>query len=787
MRTLGPAPEALSKKQVLALHGDALDKLVQAAQDKQYEFERLILINQAKLIWHFVKGHHFQVPGMVDSDIGRIADWIAPGSSNGDDDGADTRFCYPMNLIGGDCYKFVAVMGNSAPRVKAVADDPQDNQNIEDAANADANIRDLWTKWQADRQQRVMAFHQYTTGPTFWRTPWVVDRKKYGQTTEPNVTEQTLPDGSVIPMESGDPMVYPNGDAELQGFTVLEVTVPYMAKTLREAGYLICEVMRPKWELLSAYAGENGEPGPLDQYRTQDMPDDDSTASSNSAAEARESVSTPSGTGTPTHQNQWRHREFWFEPQMYEVIEDAEARELFKRQYPDGLYLAKVGKIKCEIDARDKCEEWSVCKTGRGEKIMEPPIAADAIPYQRALNDLVNLAIETVLRAIAKTIIDSQLVNRESLRENEGTPAEVILTTMPVDGDLNKRLVQIPPARVSDQLVPLVQELRLMWQDNTGIRPELTGGGQVSNTFREAKQRKDQALLQLSPQAQEMQYCWEDIARNGVKKRATFGSGTIKVPRKTSLGTQTDVVDMARLSDGGWHTEADDNFPMTAADRFDKMWGLLKEFPPEVQQALSILDPMNLEQTIELLQIPGFESVMEDQKQKTLADVVILLAGQPIDGQPNPDGSPGPKQPSIPVDQWDDHAFVSTFLPKWMVSKTGRDQKQQNPNGFANIEAFWQAHSQLAQPAVPPPPPPVRAALNVAAKLEDMSPEFANEILQGASLQPMPHPQQQGPSPNMVKEAMAPQPVEQGQPEQSNPDALPPLPQQPGPAPSMLQ
>jgi hypothetical protein len=629
MRELGPAPEALTARQIISMYGDQLEKLIKAAEDPQYEFERQILINQARLAWMFVKGLHFQVPGMVDTAFGQMVDFVPfDTQTSGDDSGANTRFCYPMNLIGGDCYKFVAVMGNSAPRVKAVADDPQDGEQIEQAQDADANVRDLWQKWQADRHQRVMAFHQYTTGPTYWRTPWVIDRPKYGQTVEPQLAAQTMEDGTPVPVETGEPRVYANGDVELHGYTVLEISHPYMAKNLAECGWFVCEVMRPKWELLAMFKGENGQPGPLDEYRTNDLPDDDSQASGSLAAEARESVSTPSGTGRQKRPGQWRFREYWLSPEIYEVAEDATFRSILERQYPDGLYLPKVGKVKITLDNRKATDEWAVCKTGRGEKILEKPISADAIPYQRALNDLVNLAIETVLRSIAKTIMDSSLVNRESLTKNEAVPAEVILTLMPVDGDLSKKISQIPPSRVSDQLAPLIMQLRTMWQDNTGIRPELSGAGATTNTYREAKQRKDQALLQLSPQAQEEQYCWEDIGTNAVRMRARFGTGQVKASRKGSAGVETDVVDMARLSETGWHTEADDNFPISAADRFDKLWGLLKEFPPEVQQALSILDPTNLEETLELLQIPGYHSVQEEQKQKTLADIALLLAGQ---------------------------------------------------------------------------------------------------------------------------------------------------------------
>lgn len=722
---------------------DGLEQTIKAAVDPQYEFERQVQLNKARLQWHMVKGNHFAIPGMVDTPYGSMADYIG-GWSNAptpDNNGVAVKFNIPVNLIGGDSYKFVAVMGNSAPRVKAVADDPRNQQDLHAANGADVNLRDLWKCWKADQKQRVLAFHLYTTGPIYGRTVWVTDGRKYGKTVEPQVDLQQQPqaDGSTVPfpVQSGV-QEYENGDVELHLYSVLEIEHPYMAKDLDECPYLKCEVLRSKWDLLAAFGGEDGKPGPLDQYRDSDVPDDDVPSSSTTAAEARESVATPSGTGRARRKDMWRFREWWLQPFQYEAIAEPGVRAILKRQYADGLYVAKVGSLTVKIDNRRLTDEWAVCKTGRGERIVEDAICTDVVPITRAIDDLANMAQETVLRAIAQTIVDSQLIDRDAMRSKEPIPGEIILTAMPADGDITKRVVPLPVARVSDQLVPVINQWRQWMQDITGIRPELSGGGQPTSTYREAKQRKDQALMQLSPQAQEMQYFWQRVGENGVRMRAKYGSGTVKASRKGAYGTETDVVDMAQLQDAGWHVEADDNFPMSSSDRFDKMWALLKEFPPEVQQALSIMDPINLEQTLELLQIPGYESVVEDHKRKTLADVAQLLAAEPVDGPPGTDGQPGPKQASIAPSPYNNHQFVAQFLQTWLISETGQKENNARPSGFENVVLYWQAEQQLAQPPQPPAPPPIKGTLSLSGKLEDLGPQVTNEALQGAGLPPLP-------------------------------------------------
>jgi hypothetical protein len=186
-----------------------------------------------------------------------------------------------------------------------------------------------------------------------------------------------------------------------------------------------------------------------------------------------------------------------------------------------------------------------------------------------------------------------------------------------------------------------------------------------------------------------------------------------------------------------------------------------------------VLAPINIEETLELLQIRGFQSVIAEHKRKTLSDVAQLLAAQPVEGQ-GPDGQPQ-KQSSIPVDTYDNHEFVAQFLAVWMISSTGQDQKAKNPRGFENVELFWQGQQAAAQPPTPPGPPTVRTNLYVAAKLADMPPQFTQEIMGGANLGQIPAPEQ-------------PQPGELGVPEPAASEPGPgPIEQEPQQQPAMVQ
>ena len=730
---IGPAPEALSNDEIIRRYNSSLTEVTRAATDNTFDFERSALISQARYQYMLVRGFQNLTLGYNANDYGgQQPDWIPFDSGSAQEEtGADVRLCPPVNFIGGDAWKFCAVMGSSSPRVKAVADDLRNPDDIAAAQCADTNIRDLWTKNKIDRKWKIPAFHIYTTGPCFIRGFWNTDPIKYGTTTEPKIEIQFGPDGMPVPAIVGTEQ-YSNGDAEVSFHSVFECSIPWEARELR-GNFFRCERMVNRYALIAKYPGKDGKPGPLDEYRDGQVPDDQMTGSSVTASEAREATSNPSGTSKPKKTADWRFVEWWIPPHLFESIINPEVRDIIKRQFSRGLYIARVGSITVEIDEREVTEEWTVVQVNHEDKIMDRPICADNVPLQRAINDLVGMAIETVLRAITQTIVDNQLIDRQAMSTKQAVPAELILTALPVDGDISKRIFQIPASRLSDQVLPLMNLVRTWGQDISGVRPELSGGGAPTSTYREAKQRKDQALAQLAPQAQAMRDAAEDLAKILVVLRSKYGSGTVKATQRGAYGLETSVADMADLQTAGWHPESDDQYPLTLSDRRDAVYSLVKEVQtPEILQALGIFDPSNVEVLCEMMQVPGFQSTIADQRTKTLADIDALLQGAPLPPPPSPPGvPPAIPMPSIPPDPFDDAGIVTNLMAKWLVGPVG--QKHKGTPGFANVVASWHAYKSMATPPPPPPPPPMKGTLSLAGKLEDF-PNLVPEILVGAGL-----------------------------------------------------
>lgn len=780
--TPSPAPEQespdLNVDQLIELLGDDLDTLAREAIDGEYANERRIAINRAKRNWKFVKGDHFFAPGWVDDGDREYVDYVSVDGSP-EDNGAAQKFCYPVNVIGADCWKFVAVMGQNAPNVKCVADDLDEQASIDAARKADISVVDFKAKWKSDAKQRDLAFHQFTTGPVFGYTNYVTDGRKYGTTKVPKMelVPQQQPDGStiILPQQVGE-QEYENGDVELNLANILQVAIPFGKKELKQCEWLRYEYLESKYTLLKLYrkrlkAHRNDEDGTRGSTRD---------SATNTAIQAQESTAVPSGLSKTWKRSHWLYSQTWFEPQMFEGIQDERKRQIAQKHWPDGLHAIKVNDTWVDLENESKNDCWGVCKTGRGEYIMENALCHDSIPFQRATNDVYGLGVETVLRSIAKTVVDQGLIDRKSASENEATPAEIIFTMGSNVGDISKSIAALPMARFSDQLIPFLNLIRATMQDVNGMRPELFGGGEVANTYREAKQRKDQAMMTLAPVAAEHGEFWETVNENGTRLRAKYGSGVIKVRRDAGFGASSESVDQSDLTEGNWHCEADDGVPLSFTERADKLLGLLKEYPPEVLAALSLTDIVNIGQNLQLLQLTGYQSPMEDAYRKTIKIIGLLSQEEPIPGQPGPPdsmtgqpGPPGPDQPSIPLDDIeDDPAFTLQVCQKWMNSKEGQKLRDGNARFFANVKAYAAQAKQKSQPAPAPPPPP---HMSVTMDLTKADPGTAATILKDYNLIPAnaPPPQMaQPPAPKVPSsppaegepqaEPLPPQPIDSG-------------------------
>jgi hypothetical protein len=696
---LGTAPLTVTLEDLLDKHAKSLTQMISDELDADIETERLTQVAMALRNSMYWQSKQYVVP-RYDSDS-RTIEFV-----QATENGGKVKFSSVYNIFKSDGIKFIGAVSPRAPNAKALPDDDEAEKDVALANEVDGALRMLRRKWDTNRKQKEIAYNAWVTGPTFGHTAYSADGHRYGWTEEPVIelvdTDMGFGEMMPTPQVTGTKR-YPKGDVELNLFSVLYVTVPYKAKQIIDAEWLRCEYMEHKARLKGLYPR-------LEQDEEYERSSEGTSAAQESALRAQKQETSPSGyTSDQWKSSQWHYNRYWLRPAMYSLIkgdvknEDSEKRllaEVLSEQYPDGLKIVMVnGKI---VDiAHERMEDvWAVSKTGMGDRILSQPWGNDVIPIQDDENDFRNMAKEIILRSIPKTFVDSSLIDREKIGENDPEIAEVILTKIPTGADIGKMMGQLPMARMPDQLVPYANNMRERGREISNVTEALFGGGQPSPTYRGEKQRRDQSMMAFAPFFDETQSFWEKAYTNGIRQWARYGSGTVKVPGETGQGAMT--IDIASLAEEGWHIEAEEGLPMSHAEQVDRFLFLLNENNPEVIKEMGLFAPHNSNQLFKMLGLPGFTSPTESARQKAQKDIQKLLLEPPIQ-----DADPVTGQtielPSIPPDEFeDDPVIFAQMYREWCLVSQG--DREKNPDGYANVRARGMAYQKAADALMGPPP-----------------------------------------------------------------------------------
>ena len=111
------------------------------------------------------------------------------------DDSDDTYYTV-INDFRSLGYKFVAVLAQGPPNVKAEPNDPDNDDHVRRAKIAQAVADKLHTLWDVKRDNQKLFLTFYKNGPAFGYTRYVADGEKYGYIEEPVVEDKPVPVGS---------------------------------------------------------------------------------------------------------------------------------------------------------------------------------------------------------------------------------------------------------------------------------------------------------------------------------------------------------------------------------------------------------------------------------------------------------------------------------------------------------------------------------------------------------------------------------------------------------------
>lgn len=722
-QTLPPTPEEL-----VEILSEPIRKVIEDDIETPNDPEKLYQYYNAQRNYLMYRGFQWTAPMYNNGYVS-----IGPVSgSSGSDQGEDgPAYDYVQNTFRGTGNKLIAAIGSRAPNVMVMPDDPDDEDMIRRAKNAQNCNEILSNWWDVDERSIEAALTIWTTGPAYLYTPYVADDVLYGSHSEPIIEIVNHPQAGPVPMQTGTRQ-YPNGRVQCHILGCDKVSTPFGVKAdLDFCPWLDYAEEQNRGILLKAYPE-------LRAMNIQDGPVSGGGTSNVTGRQTRDAIISPYG-GTRLQSGNWTHRRIWFQPWMYELIADEEKRGLVYQSFPRGLKITMVQDRIVRLDHEKLSEVLSAIQPSPGAVLNSDPAGQDMVSEQILENHTVNICAETMERGLPITFARPDVFDFQRLREQRAK-ANQYLPTLPAIGErLADSMWESPAAEFSQQIVPFMNGFRQNAQNNVGVTEALWGGAQAS-TAREAEIQKNAALQGIAPIWMYFRKGFERAKRNGILQMCAFMSGVI---RQGSL-----QADLSEVSQGGWHCEADEAIPVTWGQQQDRALFMMGQ-PPAILQAMGYMSPQNIENLKRLLGNPGWYVPGMDDYDKARATIAQLLNGQPSQGQD------GTLQPSIPADVFEDNAQLMVQAVQGWAQKNWR-LKDSNPGGYANVIAWGTAYQKLANPPTPPPPLPP-AKLSLSGDITKMAPEVATALIGDFNLEAPPMPAQMQLGPGQMPPPQTPQ------------------------------
>lgn len=709
---------------------DSLKKWIDDEHDDPIRIDRLAQIARAKKAALYWQGKQYLAP-KFDADSLTI-DWVPVAF----DREKKKVFNRVDNVILGDGIKYAALLGQRKLNQRCVPDDPDNIVKVQAARNAFTMAKYLHRYWRLQvRIANEVAQVQWVSGPVYAFEDYVADALKHGHHEEPRLVPKTKtmpgtvvcgacgnsgnPEGEMACGACGAPLDpsntvpgpevtvpeqdgverYEKGMPELTFLTCLHVTTPFEAKSLEECGWLDYS------QVLTKRKAE----AEMRRLRVKTKLSSEDEESVRRAHEALLELASPTADSSRTDRDDYVYSQRWLRPSEYESM-DKQCREAFQEQFPDGVRLYRMGEklVFAEADRMD--DHWKVCPSGVDSYINAPGLCDSMMSFQDYWNDFWNMAAETLMRGMPKTIVDSQLIDTEWLKTSDGQIGEMLLSRM--SGiDMSKASVTIPTARFPAELPAVSAAMRQGMRDTNGIQPAMYGANEGSQTWREANQKKNQAMAQFQPNFEKIQAFGCGITEMGVKLAAKHGFGKVLVSPEGYTGLETvEEIDLRELSEDGYHFEAEEVIPQTIGEMKEAMAGLATE-APQIAQATGMFHIMNAPKMQVLFGDPSMYVPGQYERDRIMERIQVMLTQQPMQEMQqidplNPMSMAPVEKCSMPPDPVTDkdHTLVGDIVRVWLSAPAGRRAEKENPVGYHNVWLHCQEQDQMAMATMAPPP-----------------------------------------------------------------------------------
>jgi len=744
----GPDLSNVTPDQVFQLLQKEIETLLVKRCDVEVDFEKTWQLMRLRKADLYYRGLQFLYP----TYNGGYVDWSSvgtPSASGGDGSSMDSQGIYDYNIDIVQSYgkKYYATLGmRPYYNVKAVPDDPQSELDRKTAQQYDLIAGWVKPKWKIRVKNIEMFYLQYVGGTVYPFVTYVADKDVFGEDEVPQMGTKQVPDpatGQMIEVpDPAPPKKFPASGPVLYLLSGDTVTTPFYVRDFNKCPYLLYEYEENQGKLLQMF-------GKVLRDRMNSAGDLGSAESGivhTQGKLTRQSEQSLTGMYRQGAENTWTYSRYWLASSMYEFVQDDSLRQIMYSKFPNGLKISRVEGVVCKLEDEALTECWGAVTAAPSKTIYTDPVCWSILGNQDAWNDLYNIKIAKEERGLPQAIADADLIDTDDLNRRPYLPKEVISAKAEFGGSIRDAICPLPTPNSDDgSSSELLDRLQANTESQLGTLPVVYGAAGTQETAAGQRMELSQGLMQLSVPGELAADGYVGIftrAVNLIKKYAPQGF-RVPVPDDKS-GKTSEMLDLDSLRSGKAHFESSPSTPMSYNEKVEQANKIIQE-NPALAEAMGFHAPLSAAALREFLMpdMPEIRSPIENVRDKVIERIQQLVQQEPIPGPLNPDGSPGPMQPSIqPEDYVDDPAQHAEITREWLNDAPGR-KLASDPQRMANYQNVVAYGLLCAQKAVPPPPPPEPMKppkVSVSLKGEDLGPLGVSQAVAGdfGSIQPGP-------------------------------------------------
>lgn len=409
----------------------------------------------------------------------------------------------------------------------------------------------------------------------------------------------------------------------------------------------------------------------------------------------------------------------WLRHAAFNILQEDDAKKL-KAKYKDGAKVILVADKIATAESEDLDEHWTLSKNPLSDYLTHDPLGELLTNVQDIINDLISLTLQTIEHGITQTWADPAVVNFNAQQQIEAMPG-TLTPTKTVSGGrtIKDAFFSSTTASLSPEVFNFYRIIQELGQFVSGALPSLFGGAQIgktSGTASEYAMSKGMAMQRLQTPWKMMTIWWKTIFSKVIPMYMENIKVDERIVNRDEKGNFLNVfIRKAELGGkiGSVELENADKLPVSDEQKADIIMQLMQVNNMEIQNAL--MSPDNLPFIRKTVKIPEFKLPGEDDRQKQLEEINLLITQEPIELPPDieimmgadPANLPPPMEvSSVEIDpDVDNHQIEAAVCRSWLVGAAGRLAKIENPSGYKNVMLHMKAHIeqiQITQPQVQP-------------------------------------------------------------------------------------